>query len=155
MKRIRSSALFGVVLLALVVVGCGGANDGTLGIGDTDLDRCSLVTTDEAEQWVGAPVTAAPSEGIDGNPDPVTCMYEGSSAKVLAQVYEGEEYFAQPGSASRIGEDVAGLGEDAFMDTDSVKFLQDGWATSVAQISGPVGTDSLLEMAHLISSRLP
>jgi hypothetical protein len=155
MRGTRSLAMFGAVLLVLAVVGCGGSNDDTLGMGDTDLDRCSLITPDEAAQWIGAPVTAAPSDGIDGKPDPVTCMYEGSNAKVLVQVYEGEEFFAKPGSSSRVGEDVDGLGEDAFMDNDSVRFLQDGFAASVAQISGPVSGDSLLEMAHLMSSRIP
>jgi hypothetical protein len=145
-----------VVPLVLLTAFAGCGDDGnTLGVGDTDLDRCSLITTDEAAQWIGAPVAAAPATGIDDSPDPVTCLYEGADAKVLVQVYEGEEYFAGPGSASRVGEDVDGLGEDAFMDSDSVKFLQDGWAASVAQISGPVDTDSLLEMAHLMSSRLP
>ncbi|MGB8362233.1 MAG: hypothetical protein WCE80_12625 [Acidimicrobiia bacterium] len=155
MTGTRSTALFGAMLLLASVAGCGGSDDNTLGIGDTDLDRCSLITVDEAGQWLGAPVTAAPAEGIDGNPDPVTCLYEGSNAMVLVQVYEGEEFFAEPGSSSRVGEDVEGLGEDAFMDNDSVKFLQDGWAASVSQISGLVATDSLLGMAHLMSSRLP
>jgi hypothetical protein len=142
------------LFVLFVVAGCGGDDD-TLGIGETDLDRCSLMTNDEAAQFIGAPVTSAPADGIDGNPDPVTCLYEGADAKVLVQAYEGEEYFAEPGSASRIGEDVDGLGEDAFMDNDSVKFLQDGWAASVAQIIGLVDSDSLLEMAHIVSSRLP
>jgi hypothetical protein len=114
-----------------------------------------LVSPDEAAQWIGGPVTAAPAEGIDGNPDPVTCMYEGSSAKVLVQVYDGEVYFAEPGSASRVGVDVEGLGEDAFIGDGSVRFLQNGWSASVGQISGLVDDDSLLAMAHLMSSRLP
>lgn len=154
MRGFRIRVVLVPLFLLVVLAGCGGDGD-TLGIGDTDLDRCSLITTDEAGQWIGAPVTAAPAEGIDGNPDPVTCLYEGADATVLVQVYEGEEYFAGPDSASRVGEDVDGLGEDAFMDNDSVKFLQDGWAASVAQISGLVDTESLLEMAHLMSSRLP
>lgn len=147
-------ALLGVVLLLSAVAGCGGGDE-TLGIGGTDLDRCSLISVDEAGQWIGDPVTAAPAEGIDGKPDLVTCLYGGSSARVLVQVYEGEEYFAGPDSSARVGQDVDGLGEDAFMDSGSVKFLQDGWAASVSQISGLVDTDSLLEMAHLMSSRLP
>lgn len=149
-------AMFGAVLLLATVAGCGGSNDATSsGNGDRELDRCSLITADEAGQWIGAPVTAAPAEGIDGNPDPVTCLYEGSTAKVLVQVYDGEVYFAEPGSPSRVGEDVEGLGEDAFIGDGSVRFLQNGWSASVGQISGPVDDDSLLAMARLMSSRLP
>ncbi len=155
MKGTRSLALFGAVLLLVSTAGCGGGSDDTSSNGDRALDRCSLVTPDEAAQWIGAPVTAAPAEGIDGNPDPVTCMYEGSSAMVLVQVYDGEIYFAEPGSPSRVGEDVEGLGEDAFIGDGSVRFLQNGWSASVGQISGLVDDDSLLAMAHLMSSRLP
>jgi hypothetical protein len=155
MRGTRSLALLGAVLLLVAAAGCGGGSDETSSNGDRALDRCSLVTPDEAAQWIGAPVTAAPAEGIDGNPDPVTCMYEGSSAKVLVQVYDGEVYFAEPGSASRVGVDVEGLGEDAFIGDGSVRFLQNGWSASLGQISGLVDDDSLLAMAHLMSSRLP
>jgi hypothetical protein len=41
------------------------------------------------------------------------------------------------------------------MDNDGLEFLQNDWTVSVGRISGQVETDSLLEMAHLISSRLP
>jgi hypothetical protein len=141
--------------LTLLVAACGGGDDDVLGLGDRDLDRCSLITVEEAEDWLGAPVTAAPSEGIDGEPDPVTCYYEGASGSVLIQVRDGAVFFAERGSASRIGEDVADLGEDAFTDGDSVRFVQNDWSASVAQILGIPNTDNLLEMAQLMSERLP
>lgn len=155
MRGRRTLTTLTALMLLLTLASCGDDDSDVLGIGDTDLDRCSLITTDEAEQWIGVPVTAGPAEGFDGNPDPVTCLYEGGAATVLVQVYEGEEFFAERGSASRIGEDVDGLGEDAFTDGESVRFLQDGWSASVARIIGLVDADSLLEMAQLMSSRLP
>jgi hypothetical protein len=97
-RSIRSLVILGAVLLVLAA-GCGGGNDDTSGNGDRELDRCSLVTPEEAGDWIGAPVTAAPAEGIDGNPDPVTCDYVGGRAHVLVQVYDDKIYFAEPGSA--------------------------------------------------------
>lgn len=145
----------GAALLALTVVvwACGGDDAG--GSEGRDLNRCSLVTTQEAGQWIGAPVEAAPSEGVDGDPDPVTCLYEGTSAKVLLQVYDGEVYFAEPGSAARTGETIEDLGEDAWMRDDKVAFLQNDWSVSLAQITGQVSADQLLEMAQVVSANLP
>lgn len=129
--------------------------DNTSGNGDRGLDICSLITPEEAGQWIGAPVSTDPTEDVEGIPELVTCDYVGGHAHVYVQVYDSAIYFAEPGSASRVGEDVDGLGEDAFMESDSVEFLQNDWTVSVSQISGQVETDGLLEMAHLISSRLP
>jgi hypothetical protein len=143
-----------VLALATAVAACGSDNE-VLGLGDRDLDRCSLITVEEAEDWLGAPVEAATSEGLDGEADPVTCYYEGANGSILLQVYDGAVFFAEPGSPARLGEDVAGLGEDAFRDNDSVKFLQNDWSASVSQISGVADIDHLMEMAELMSERLP
>ena len=74
---------------------------------------------------------------------------------MLVQVYDGAVYFAEPGSPSRIGEDLTGLGEDAWTKTGDVNFLQNDWTVSVSRISGQVSDAALLEMAELISSKLP
>ena len=138
----------------LVLAGCGSGDDEVLGLGDRPLDRCSVITVDEAEKWLGAPVTAAPSEAA-GEPNPVTCLYSGSNATVLVQIYDGAVYFAEPGSQARTGDDVTGLGEDAWRRDDTVKFLQNDWSVSVGQIIGLIDPDALMEMAELISERLP
>lgn len=139
-------------IIAVLFGACGG--DDTLGVG-RELDRCSVVSADEAAQWIGAPVQAAPSDDVDGEPSPVTCLYEGANAVVLVQIRDGEVFFAEKGSASRIGEDVDGLGEDAYTDGTKVSFLQSDWSVSVSQIIGLVEGEDLLEMAQLISERLP
>lgn len=139
----------------LVVAGCGSGDEEALGLGDRPLDRCSVITVDEAEAWLGAPVTAAPAETIAGEPDLVTCLYAGSNATVLVQVYDGEVYFAEPGSPARDGDDLAGLGDDAWRRDDTVKFLQNDWSVSVSQIIGLVDPDALMKMAELVSERLP
>ena len=55
------------IVLAMIVAACGnGGDEDALGMGDRGLDRCSLITVDEAGQWLGSPVFAAPSEGFDG-----------------------------------------------------------------------------------------
>jgi hypothetical protein len=135
------------------VAACGGEEE-VLGLGDRDLDRCSLITVEEAEDWLGAPVDAAPSEAL-GEPDPVTCYYQGANGSILLQVRDGAVYHAEPGSPSRIGEDVPGVGEDAFRDNDSVQFLENDWSVSVSQISGVPNMDNLIEMAGLVAERLP
>lgn len=145
-----------IVVVALILTACGdGAGDEVLGEGDRGLDRCSLVTTAEAEQWLGSAVLAAPSEGFDGKPDPVTCLYEGSNATVLVQVYDGAVYYAEEGSPVRTGETLEGLGEDAWTKPGDVNFLQNDWTVSVSQIIGLLSDEDLLEMAEMISSRLP
>ena len=148
-----------LVALALMAAACGSGNNGgdVLGLGDRDLDRCSLISAQEAEQWLGGTVSAAPSDGIDGKPDPVTCLYEveGSFNSVFVQVYDGEVFFAEPGSASRTGQTLEGLGEDAWTKEGDVNFLQNDWTVSVSIITGRVSDADLLEMAELISSRLP
>jgi hypothetical protein len=145
--------------LALLAAACGNGDGGgdVLGLGDRGLDRCSLVSAEEAEQWLGGTVSAAPSDGIDGKPDPVTCSYqvEGSLTSVFVQVYDGEIFFAEPGSASRTGETLEGLGDDAWTKEGDVNFLQNDWTVSVTRIMGQVSDADLLEMAELISSRLP
>lgn len=139
---------------ATATAACGGDEE-VLGVGDRDLNRCSLITVEEAEDWLGAPVEAAPSEGLDGEPDPVTCLYEGAGGSVLVQVRDGAVFHSEPGSPSRIGEDVPGVGEDAFRDNDSVQFLQNDWSVSVSQILGIPEAENLIEMARLVAGRLP
>jgi hypothetical protein len=155
----RLNAVFVALAIALIATACGGgdSDDDVLGLGDQDLDRCSLMTAEEAEQWLDSTVSAAPSEGFDGKPDLVTCFYEvdGTFSSVLVQVYDGEVYFAEPGSAARTGETLQGLGDDAWTQAGDVNFLQDDWTVSVSRISGQVPDADLLEMAQLISSRLP
>jgi hypothetical protein len=143
------------IAMALVVTACGDEDGDTPGAEGRDLDRCSLMTVEEAAQWLGDPVTAAPSEDLDGSPSPVTCLYEGANASVLLQVRDGAVYFAEPGSASRTGEDVDGIGEDAFMDSDSIEVLQNDWSVAIGLITGLVEDDALLGMAEIVSDRLP
>ena len=79
MKR-RTGVSYVTMAIALIVTACAGELEGTngdddvLGLGDRGLDRCSLISETEAEGWLGGPVVAAPSEGSDGVPDPVTCL---------------------------------------------------------------------------------
>lgn len=143
--------------LILAACGNGDGGDDVLGLGDRGLDRCSLISAQEAEEWFGGTVLAAPSEGINGKPDPVTCLYELESSfnSVLVQVYDGDVFFAEPGSGARTGETLEGLGEDAWTKAGDVNFLQNDWTVSVSRISGQVSDAGLLEMAELISSRLP
>ena len=143
------------IAMALVVTACGDGDGDTLGAEGRDLDRCSLMTVEEAAQWLGDPVTAAPSEDLDGGPSPVTCLYEGANASVLLQVRDGAVYFAEPGSASRTGEDVEGIGEDAFMDSDSIEVLQNDWSVAIGLITGLIEDDALVGMAEIVSDRLP
>lgn len=143
------------VAMAIALAACGGGDDDALGAEGRELDRCSLMTVEEAAQWLGDPVTAAPSEDFDGNPDPVTCFYEGANASVLLQVRDGAVYFAEPGSASRTGEDVDGIGEDAFMDSDSIEVLQNDWSVAIGLITGLLPDDALVGMAEIVSGRLP
>lgn len=161
MKRTSRAAGLVVSLVAALVLGAcsddgGGGGEDVLGLGDRGLDRCSLITPEEAESWLGPlQEVPAPSEGFDGEPDPVTCSYAGSATRVLVQVYDGEVFFAEEGSASR-GETLEGLGEDAHADNDTVQFLQDEWTASISYISGqPLSREELVEMAELMSSRLP
>jgi hypothetical protein len=145
--------------IALIATACGGgdSDEDVLGLGDQDLDRCSLIASQEMEQWLGGTVLSGPAEGFDGEPDLVTCLYEveGTSTSVFVQVYDGDVYFAEPGSAARTGETLEGLGDDAWTAAGDVNFLQDDWTVSVSQISGQVSDADLLEMAQLISSQLP
>lgn len=145
-----------LLALALGACGDGGGDDDVLGLGDRGLDRCSLITADEAESWLGPlQEEPAPATGFDDEPDPVTCSYRGERTNILVQVYDGEVFFAEEGSTAR-GETLEGLGEDAHADDDSVKFLQNDWAASVAYISGqPLSRTELVEIAELMSSRLP
>lgn len=157
-----AAALYLILALALIVTTCGdagggGGDDDVLGLGDRGLDRCSLISEAEAEQWLGTPVVAAPADGIDGEPDPVTCFYENEDSRTtfLVQVYDGEVFFAEEGSGARTGETIDGLGEDAWKGQGSVSFLQNDWSASVALISGLIPDEDILEMAELMSSRLP
>lgn len=141
--------------LALASVACGGDGGETLGADGRELDRCSLMTTEEAAQWLGDPVTAAPSEGLDGDPSPVTCLYEGTNATVLLQVRDGAVYFSEPGSDSRTGEDVEGIGDDAWIDSDGIEILQNDWSVSIGLIIGLLEDEAFVEMAEIVSGRLP
>lgn len=156
MTKLRVIAL---LLLAVPIAACGdGSGDSDqLGVGDRGLDRCSLISEEEAAEWLGPDVMSAPSEGFDGEPDLVTCLYEveGTPDSVLVQVYDGAVFFAEPGSDARTGEDLPGLGEDAWTNPGDVNFLQNDWTVSVSRILGQVPDEALLEMAELISSRLP
>lgn len=156
MKRVVI-VLVGVVL---VLGGCGNGGTGgdTGGPGERSLDRCSLMTAGEAEQWLGAGVsTPSPAEDIDGEPDPVTCLYENSAERntLLIQVYDGAVYFAEVGSPARTGETLEGLGEDAWSGDGAVRFLQNDWSVSVARITGRIPDEALVEIAQVLSSRLP
>jgi hypothetical protein len=147
------------VSLTLMVTGCGedGGSEEVLGFGDRGLDRCSLVSAEEAEQWLGGPVNVGPTEGIDGEPDLITCFYEAENSpnSILVQVYDGEIFFAEEGSPSRTGETLDGLGDDAWIEAGDINFLQNDWTVSVSLILGRVTDEDLLAMAELISSRLP
>lgn len=143
-----------LLALSLVLVACGGGSDQTLGEGRS-LDRCSLITPEEAAQWLGQPVSAAPSEDLDGDPSPVTCLYEGANATVLLQVRDGDVFFSEPGSASRSGDDIPGLGEDAYGDPESINFLQNDWSVGLGRIIGLIDEAALVEMAKIVSTRLP
>ena len=154
----RAAALCATLAIAMMVSACGGGGgDDVLGLGDRNLDRCSLISAGEAEQWLGGIVSVAPSDGIDGEPDPITCLYQKVDAftSFLIQVYDGEVFFAEEGSASRTGETIDGLGEDAWVGDGKVKFLQNDWSASVSRISGTIPDEDILEMAQLMSSRLP
>lgn len=148
-----------VLVLLLAAVACGGAsNESTqLGFGGRGLDRCSLIGVDEAEQWLGSSVSAGPTDGFDGEPDLLTCSYEAEENRnaVLVQIYDGASFFAEPGSAARDGETLEGLGEDAWTKPGTVRFLQNDWAVSVSRIFGTVPDEAVLEMAEMISARLP
>lgn len=151
--------LVGFGVLLLVLAACGGDDAGSGGGGgdERELDRCSLVSAQEAEKWIGVG-TAQPADGFDGNPDLETCRYsnEAEDMIILVQVYDGEQYHADEGSGAREGAtDVAGLGEDGFYINGAYRFLQDGWSVSVARIIGLIPDESLLEMAELIEARLP
>lgn len=157
----RSRVMSLLVVGSMVLGSCGGGDStgdaDEAGSGERELDRCSLISESEAEGWMGPGVSAAPAEGFDGEPDLVTCLYEITETfdSVLVQVYDGEVYFAEPGSPSRTGEDLAGLGDDAWTKAGDVNFLQNDWTVSVSRISGKVTDAALLEMAEMISSKLP
>lgn len=150
----RRRFLLLVSALLVPVVACGGGDGDTPAAEGRELDRCSLITTQEAAAWLGEPVTASPSESL-GEVSPVTCLYEGANATVLVQVRDGSVYFAEPGSQSRTGEDVEGIGEDAFIDSDGIEILQNDWSVSIGRITGVVEEEALLEMARVVSDRLP
>lgn len=154
----RTIAFLFVMVLLVAACGDSSGDSDELGLGDRDLDRCSLVSAEEAEQWLDSSVIAAPSDAFDGEPDLVTCFYEVEEApdSVLVQVYDGEVFFSEEGSETRVGETIDELGDDAYFDGDSVHFLQNDWSVSVSRILGINVTDEeLMEMAVLISSRLP
>ena len=74
----------------------------------------------------------------------MTCFYRGATGSVLLQVRDGAVYFAEPGSPARLEQDVTDLGEDAHMDN--------AFHAGEEEAAHPA---ELLEMARLVSSRLP
>ena len=149
-----------IVVLGLLAVACGGGGEPgeetSNGGGDRDFDRCSLVSGEEAEQWLGTPVDyVGPADLPVGAED--TCSYESSAnqMRILLQVSDGEQYFAFEGSGARGPVTLEGLGEDAHTDGTYVAFLQDGFSVRVSQIQGNIPQQDLEEMAQLVESRLP
>lgn len=154
-------------LLVLSVSACGGdsgpdgGNDGTqpsASSGDRTLDVCGLVSTSEAEAWLGGPgVEAGLAEGPTG-PYPEGCTYKNAdeSAQILLQVYDGEKYFGGPDHElypdSVI---VPNLGEVGFTAGSSAHFLQNDWSVSVSSIAGGIPDEDLVAMAQLVSANLP
>jgi hypothetical protein len=55
----------------------------------------------------------------------------------------------------RVGETVEGLGQDAWIGDGSIQFLQNEWSASVSRIMGQISDEGLIEIAELMSSRLP
>lgn len=76
----RSRVMSLLMVGSMVLGSCGGGDSS----GETDqpgsvereLDRCSLISESEAETWMGPGVSAAPSEGFDGESDLVPSLYE-------------------------------------------------------------------------------
>lgn len=133
--------------------------------GDRTVDVCSLVSTSEAEAWLGAGVVSDLAAGPTG-PDPQGCTFTSAdaNAQILLQVYDGEKYFAGPDNAELHPNAVIvpGLGETGFTSNVigsesnvSVHFLQNDWAVSVSDIAGGIPIDDLVAMAQLVSANLP
>lgn len=155
MKRLSMFVL--VCVLAVSCGGEGGEDDGTdTGTSGREFDRCTLLTAEEAEQWLGSPV-----DGVGPADLPVgaesTCELESTANEMilLIQVEDGEQYFASEGSGARGPVTITGLGEDAHSDGDSVSFLQNSFAVRVSRIQGVIPVEDLEEIAHIIESRLP
>lgn len=159
LPKMRRASL--VLVLAVLVAACGGDGGGGGsaeggGGGDRDFDRCSLMTAEEAEQWLGSPVDSVGPSDMPVNSE-VTCSYQSTTNEkiVLLQVYDGEKYFAFAGSDVRGPDTIAGLGEDAHTDGDSLSFLKDDFTVSISRIQGTITVAELEEIARLIESRLP
>jgi len=153
----KTASLF--VVLMMVLAACGGGSPeggGDNGGGDREFDRCTLMTAEEAEQWLGSPVDEVEPADLPVGADS-TCSYRSTSNErsILIQVDDGEFYFAEEGSGARGPETISGLGEDAHTDGTYVAFLKDGWSVRVSQIQGAMTQAQLEEIAHLIESRLP
>jgi hypothetical protein len=149
-----------ILVLMLLIAACGGADvadndDGGGSGGDRDFDRCSIMSAEEAAQWLGSPVVVGPSDVPVGAEN--TCRYRNDAAEmqVLIQIYDGEKYWAFPGSATRGPTDIADLGEDAHADGDSVSFLKNEFAASVSRIQGDIPAEDLEAIARLLEPRLP
>jgi hypothetical protein len=133
--------------------------------GDRTVVVCSLVSTTEAEAWLGAGVVSDLAVGPTA-PDPNGCTYTSADGNsyILLQVYDGEKYFGGPDNEELYPNAVVvpGLGEIGFTSDvvgsesyRSVHFLQNDWAVSVSDIAGGIPEDDLLAMAQVVSANLP
>lgn len=154
------------VLLVLAVPACGGGSGtdqgsdsggGSIqGDGEREFDRCTLITAEEAEQWLGSPVDHVGPADLPVDAD-ATCNYQSTANEkiILFQVNDGERYFASEGSGARGPDTITGIGEDAHTDGTYVEFLSDGYAVRVSRIQGDIPLADLEEIALLLESRLP
>ncbi|MGK2949548.1 MAG: hypothetical protein ACSLFP_13310 [Acidimicrobiales bacterium] len=153
---------FGVLGMAtmLVVVACGGGDDGgaLLGDADNDLVACEVLSAAEVGGVVGTAMGAETMETPSGELDPVGCRYSNESGDliVLATVRLGEKYYGGMDSPAR--QDpvaISDLGDDAFVDNGSVGFLSGEWTGLVASIAGGVSDADLEAVARILESQLP
>lgn len=137
----------------LVVVSCGGGDEKTLGEG---ANSTGVASSRSRKPGSGSGNRSTQNRArAPTEPGPVTCLLEGADAIVLVQVRDGDVFHSEPGSSSRVGEDVADLGEDAYSSGDDVDFLQNDWSVSVSVIFGLVDEAALIEIAQIVSDRLP
>ena len=163
----RLTWVIAVTAMVLLIAACGGDSGGNGGSGgtaapggqsgDRTVDVCSLVSTAEAEVWLGPGVVSGMAEGPSG-PYPEGCTYKSAdgSAQILLGVYDGEKYFAGPDH--QVYTDsviVTGLGEIGFTANRAAHFLQNDWAVSVSSIAGGVPDPDLVAMAQVVSANLP
>lgn len=164
MRRPMSHLL---LVIVLVLAACGGSGDD--GAGDTagsdngggassdaDFDRCSLMSAEEAAQWIGSPVDLVGPSDVPVGADE-TCVYASSpnETRILLQIRDGAQFFAEEGSGARGPDTIEGIGEDAHSDGSYIEFLEGGFTVRVSQIQGAISLDELKDIAQLIEGRLP